>query len=222
VTTIADATVHSDNTVYAQLLQQIGLERVKRILMRVGIPAQNATLAISTGALRPGVSPLKMCSAYSVFSAAGYFFSPSIITRITSEDGNVLYNNPQTGRPICTPAEASSVASVLQRVATEGTGRLPIAHSGLAAKTGTSMSGGWYASFDGIHRILTWTESDFSPFSSMYYSGKAVSAKDLASRIWRLLTKAQLGFQELFAVFGGVDDMSVRDLLWVENHFETT
>jgi membrane peptidoglycan carboxypeptidase len=222
LTTIADATVHSDNTVYAQLLQEIGLERVKRILMRVGVPAQNATLAISTGAVRPGVSPLKMCSAYSVFSAAGCFFSPSIITRITSEDGNVLHDDPQIGRSICTVAEASSVTSVLQRVATEGTGRLPIAHSGLAAKTGTSISGGWYASFDGVHRILTWTESDFSPFSPRYFSGKAVSAKELANRIWHLLTKAQLGFQELFTVFSGVDKMSVPDLLWVEKDFETT
>jgi membrane peptidoglycan carboxypeptidase len=154
-----------------------------------------------------------MCSAYSVFSAAGLFFPPSIISRITSEDGEELYKDSQTGTPICTPAEALKITSVLQ---------LPMPHLGLAAKTGTSMSGGWYASFDDVHRILTWTESDFSPFSSLYYSGKAVSAKELASRIWHLLTKPQLGFQELFTVFGGVDEMSVLDLLWVETHFETT
>jgi len=222
VTTIADATVHSDNSVYAQLLQEIGLDKVKRILTQVGMPARNATLAISTGALRPGVSPLTMCSAYSVFSAAGFFFSPSVISRITGEDGRILYENVQTGIPICTPAEALKITSVLQRVATEGTGKLPIPHSGLAAKTGTSMSGGWYASFDGTYRVLTWTESDFSPLSSKYYSGKAVSARELASRVWHLLTKAQVGFQELFAVFAGVDKMSVRDLLWVEEHFEAT
>jgi membrane peptidoglycan carboxypeptidase len=49
LTTIADATVHSDNTVYAQLLQEIGLQKTKRVLTRVGMPAQDATLAISTG-----------------------------------------------------------------------------------------------------------------------------------------------------------------------------
>jgi membrane peptidoglycan carboxypeptidase len=190
--------------------------------MRAGLPAWDATLAVSTGALRPGASPLAACSAYSTFSAAGYFFPPSIISRITGEDGQVLYQGLDIGIQICTPAEAQTVTAVLQRVATEGTARLAISYPGVAAKTGTSISGGWYAGFDGIHRLLTWTESDFSPFSSRYFPGKAVSAKELANRIWGLLRKPQVGFQELFTVFGGADQMSVRDLLWVENYFQTT
>jgi len=221
-TTIADATVHSDNTVYVQLLRDIGLNRVKQVLMRVGMPQEKATLAVSTGALRPGVSPLTLCSAYSVFSAAGLFFNSSIISRIVTEDGEVLYQASEHGRSICTPQQALQVTAVLQRAAVEGTAKLPVHYPGLAAKTGTSLSGGWYASFDGIHRVLTWTESDFSPYSSRYFPGKAVSARALASRVWAMLARPQVGFQELFTVFAGVDKMSVRDLLWVERQFQST
>lgn len=222
LTTIADATVHSDNTVYVQLLQEIGLESVKKILMQVGMPQENVTLSVSTGALRPGISPLTVCSAYSVFSAMGRFFAPSIISSILTEDGEVLYRASYEGKSVCTPEEAIQVTAVLRRAAIEGTAKLPIQYGRLAAKTGTSVSGGWYASFDGIHRVLTWTESDFSPYSSRYFPGKAVSARDLANRIWSLLARPQIGFQELFTVFAGVDKMSVRDLLWVDSQFQTT
>jgi hypothetical protein len=101
----------------------------------------------------------------------------------------------------------------------EGTGFLQTLPPGLAAKTGTSVSGGWHVSFDDVHRVLTWTESDFLPVGIFQYSGKGVSAKALAGRIWELLRHPQLGFSELFSVFAGVDSMSVKDLLWVESQF---
>jgi hypothetical protein len=89
-------------------------------------------------------------------------------------------------------------------------------HAGLAAKTGTSISGGWHVSLNDVYRVLTWTESDFLPVGISQYPGKAVSAKSLASRIWRLLGKSRLGFSQVFSLFAGVDSMSPRDLLWVE------
>ncbi len=217
---IADATVHSDNTVYAQLLQDVGLTRVQRMLTDVGIPTRRPALSLSTGAISPGVSPLQICNAYSAISANGYSYPHSIIRRITEENGTVLFDNNTAGRRVCTSCHASTVKAILRRVVLEGTGRLRANHCGLAAKTGTSDSGQWYASFDNVYRVLTWTESDFTPFGSPFYYGKATSAKELADRIWRLLRNQRLGFQELYSSFECVHKLTVLDLLWVEDQFQ--
>ncbi len=218
--TIAEALVHSDNTVYAQLLLDIGVEQALQVLRAAGLPIKHATPALSTGAIRPGVSPLQVCSAYSVFSSYGEFIPSSIITRVVDENGTCLWDNELVALRLCTHDDASAVVKVLRRVCEEGTGILPLRQPGLAAKTGTSISGGWYMSFTDTYRVLTWTESDFLPVGVTQYPEKAISAKALASRIWQLLGKATLGFSELYSAFGGVDSMSVRDLLWVETEFQ--
>jgi len=218
--TIAEALVHSDNTVYAQLLLDIGIEQALQLLREAGLPIKHATPALSIGAIRPGVSPLQVCTAYSVFSSYGTFIPSSIITRVVDESGTCLWDKEPTALRLCTHDDAAAVVKILKRVCEEGTGILPLSQVGLAAKTGTSISGGWYMSFSDTHRILTWTESDFLPAGVTQYPEKAVSAKALASRIWQLLGKTKLGFSELYSAFAGVDSMSVRDLLWVEDEFQ--
>ncbi len=218
--TIADALVFSDNTVYAQLLLDIGVESVARLLRAVGILAGTGTLALSTGAIRQGVSPLQICTSYSIFSSLGTFWPSAIVNSAETEEHKTVWHNTTQGLQVCSSSMASSIASLLRRVNDEGTGVLSTLPRGLAAKTGTSVSGGWHVSFDDVYRVLTWTESDFLPVGIDQYSGKAVSAKELAGRIWRLLRRSKLGFSELFSVLAGVDSMSVRELLWVENEFQ--
>ena len=121
---------------------------------------------------------------------------------------------------VCPQSSADLVTAVLRRVSKEGTGVLPLNHSGIAAKTGSSMSGSWYMSFDDVYRVLTWTESDFQSGASRYYPAKGVSAKMLAARVWVLLKNPKLNFRELSGVFAGVESMNVRDLLWMEAEFQ--
>jgi penicillin-binding protein 1A len=220
--TVSDALIVSDNTVYVQLLLEIGIDRVRRLLDAVGISCENATPALATGSIRPGVSPLQICSAYSVFSAGGTFFPNTMIKWIADESGTRVWEDRPSPVTICSSTSAGAVSEVLRRVNSEGTGVLPVPRPGLAAKTGTSSSGGWHVSFDDAHRLLTWTESDFFPVGISQYPHKAVSAKALSSRIWRLLARPKLGFSELFSLFAGVDSMSVRDLLWMEDQFQST
>lgn len=219
-TTLGDALVHSDNTVYAQLLLKIGVEKTLCLIRAAGLPIKQATPALSMGALRPGVSPLQVCSAYSVFSNYGACIPSSMISRVVDEDGRCLWENQPTTIRLCTQDDAAAVVRVLREVCEQGTGVLPQRQPGLAAKTGTSVSGGWYMSFTDARRVLTWTESDFLPVGVNQYPEKAVSAKALASRIWQLLSKGALGFSELYSAFAGVDSMSVPDLLWVEEEFQ--
>jgi penicillin-binding protein 1A len=218
--TLAEALVHSDNTVYAQLLLDVGVEPVLAILRLAGLPVQRATPALSAGAIRPGVSPLQICGAYSVFSNCGTFVPTVLIERVVEETGRCLWENRSTARRLCTSDQALMITEILRRVYQEGTGILPFAQAGLAAKTGTSISGGWYMSFSDTYRVLTWTESDFMPVGVTQNPEKAVSAKMLANRIWSLLAKPQLTFSDLWGSFAGIDSMSVRDLLWIEGEFQ--
>lgn len=220
-TTVGDAMVWSDNSVYAQLMLDVGIERVRRVLVGSGVRAHVLTPAAATGSISPGISPLQMCSAYSVFSAAGSYFPPSVITSVVNERGSSIFTSSPSQQPVCRPEITQLVAGVLRRVASEGTGTLRRSQPGIAAKTGTSASGGWYASFDHLFRVLTWTESDFLPDGAPYYSGKGVSARALADRVWHLLRKESINFRELFTVFAGVEKIDVRGLMWVEDQFLT-
>lgn len=220
--TIAEALVYSDNAVYAQLLLHVGIEPVLQLLKLAGLPIEHATPALSTGAVRPGLSPLQVCDAYSVFSSYGRFIPSSIVHRVVDEGGNSLWEKPSIPQRLCTEDQASAIVAVLRRVYEEGTGVLHLPQTVLAAKTGTSISGGWYMSFSDVYRVLTWTETDFLPVGITQYPEKAVSAKALANRIWSLLAKPALAFGELYSAFAGTDSMSVRDLLWIEDVFQKT
>jgi penicillin-binding protein 1A len=220
--TLEDALVHSDNTVYARLMLDVGLPAVRRILAHAGISAHLLTPAVSAGAIRPGVSPLQLCTAYSVFSTSGRFFPASLFDRVRHESGSEVVGPNHGSTSICTSDVANRITEILRRVNEEGTGILPRRQPDLAAKTGTSVSGGWHLAFDDNLRVLTWTESDFLPVGARPNAGKAVSAKALASRLWQLLRTPRLGFAELLGAFAGVDEMSVRDLLWVERQFQQT
>jgi len=217
---IADALVLSDNTVYAQLFLELGAARVQEVLESVGLRLEVLTPALTTGATRPGLSPLQVCAAYSIFSCDGVFVPPTFVAEIRDEDGAVSCCSTETRR-VCDPAVSRAVSSVLRRVTRDGTGWLPHRFVGLASKTGSSASGGWYASYDESFRVLTWTDSDFLEVPSTPYAAKGVSAKMLADRIWSLLRAPGQVFSTLFGAFGPVDYLNVRDLLWLEREFQT-
>ncbi len=218
---VCDALVLSDNTVFVQLMLDVGLDRFSSLLASVGIH-RNITPAVALGAMNPGISPLQVCQAYSLFSAKGRYLDAAPVSRVTSEDGAELWRETPQHSQVCRPEHAEVVREVLRRVSTEGTGVLPLPRPRLASKTGTSTSGGWYISLDDTYRLLTWTESDFVPAQYLWYPEKGVSAKNLANRIWSLLEKRDLGFADTFSVFAGVDDMPVRDLLWIEDELART
>jgi penicillin-binding protein 1A len=221
-TTVADALVFSDNSVYVQLLLDVGVDYVRQLLASVGVPLQVATPTIGVGAIRPGVSPLQICTAYTIFSCGGTFRPSTIMRGVVEEGREHVWQEDSREADVSDPATIAVVNRVLRRVNSEGTGILPIPCTGLAAKTGTSISGGWHVSFDEVYRILTWTESDFLPVSTRRYPSKGVSAKLLAGRIRVLLKHSALVFSQLYGVFGRLESMSVKDLLWVEEEFQSS
>ena len=95
------AMLHSDNTVFAQLVMDVGPEAKRRdAAERLGIKSPMATNpSIALGGLGQGVSPLEMSSAYGTLSANGMYAEPLAITRVEMPDGTIDYQaNPSLAR----------------------------------------------------------------------------------------------------------------------------
>lgn len=183
--TVAEALVHSDNTVFAQLVLDVGLDRLSIFLKRLGYRA-GVTPAIATGAVRIPMSPLEMCASYSLFSSGGFLYASSPVTSVSTEEGAEVHEyRPAVPKPVLDPWIAESIRPLLHDVATRGTGTIPSGLADLHAKTGTTDTGFWYMSFDPSYRVLAWVEKEPSVPTETYVD-KGITAKALADRIWKL------------------------------------
>ncbi|HZU71588.1 MAG TPA: transglycosylase domain-containing protein [Acidimicrobiales bacterium] len=139
------ATVVSDNTVYAQLMMQVGPENVVSMADRLGITTPldaypSAVLGTNS------VNPLEMASAYGTLANDGIANPPYLVTQVTGPDGSVLYAHRSQPRRAVTPAVARTMDGVLQQVVDRGTGVLARIGRPVAGKTGTTdnWSDAWF------------------------------------------------------------------------------
>src|SRR3954451_13315671 len=100
--TLRSATVHSVNTVFAQLVEQVGYKNAAEMAHRLGITRVNADgtdavtgqpyfNSITLGS--PDVAPLDMAAAYSVFAARGLQNAATPIVKIEDAIGAALEDN---------------------------------------------------------------------------------------------------------------------------------
>lgn len=134
---LTDATVDSVNTVYAQLMSDVGPARAVDTAARLGVtaeldPVPSAVLGTNE------VTPLDLASAYSSFAGDGLHAEPVFVTRVTNPDGDVLYQAPKARRRVLAPTTSRAVTEVLQEVVTRGTGVNARIGRQVAGKTGTT------------------------------------------------------------------------------------
>src|SRR6266550_9137255 len=135
---LVDATVHSINTVYAQLIQEVGPQKAIDMARTLGIggplkPYPSAVLGSNE------ISVLDMASAYSTFAADGMHADPVFVTEVTRADGSVLYRRPSTLRRAVPTAVARGVTGILSQVVQRGTGvAAQLGARPVAGKTGTA------------------------------------------------------------------------------------
>ena len=94
-TTVAGATLASDNTVYARLTLDLGPGRVAALARTLGIDAplpQVPSVGLGAGT----VSPLDMATAYATLAAGGRRAEPLVIRKVVLADGSV---DRRLGRP---------------------------------------------------------------------------------------------------------------------------
>ncbi|MDP9074330.1 MAG: transglycosylase domain-containing protein, partial [Actinomycetota bacterium] len=148
---LIDATAQSLNTVYAQLEQAIGADRLVQMALDLGLSpsdvglSPNASLVLGT----PQVSVLEMAAAYSTFARGGTYISPQVITKVTAADGTPLPWAAPATKSVLTRQQNAQVVYCLQQVVLKGTGTGAYFGAPIAGKTGTTTNStdAWFIGF---------------------------------------------------------------------------
>ncbi len=137
-TTLATALVHSRNVVTIKLLQEVGVESVRKLAGKMGIDSPiGKNLSIALGASE--VSLLELTGAYTTFANEGRRSRPVFITRILDRDGKVLEEWKPGNERVLDEETAYQMTHIMQSVIEEGTGKNAWGLPGESAgKTGTT------------------------------------------------------------------------------------
>ena len=186
-TSIDVATLRSDNTVYAQMILDLGPELVVDIAKRMGITSQlDPYPAISLGGLTYGVSPLEMASAYATLANGGEHISPTIILKIKDAEGNVLWEaNPKRTQAI-SAGVAYEVTRILQRNIWSGTGTRADIDRPAAGKTGTAQEyyDAWFCGYTPHLSTAVWMGHPEAQIEMNDVHGIRVTGGSFPAEMW--------------------------------------
>ncbi len=146
--TITEGTVRSYNTLYAQLMMQVGPAEAMAAASSYGV--RSPLEAVPSAVLGSNeVTALDMASAYATFANRGVRVPPVLVTRITRSDGTVLFQHEHRQDKVLEPAVADTLTSILQQVVERGTGTRARLDRPAAGKTGTTDDWGdaWFAGY---------------------------------------------------------------------------
>ncbi len=158
---IADATTHSVNAVYAQLDVDVGPENVADTAHDLGITSPlDGIPAEGIGGLRIGVSPLEMADAYATFADGGIHHDATAIGRVIFPSGKVDEPEEAEGTRVISEGIAYDVTKILETVITEGTAAGYAGYGCPAAgKTGTTddQTDAWFVGYTPKLSTAVWT-----------------------------------------------------------------
>jgi penicillin-binding protein 1A len=186
---LQQATVASDNTVFAQLDLDVGPEEVAETAKSMGIVSPlDGIPAEGIGGLRIGVSPLEMSSAYATLAAGGIRRDPVAIRSVVFPDGRVEKPEKPEPRRVVPEAVAYEVTRLLHDNITEGTGTAAYTGcEGQAGKTGTTdgLTDAWFAGYQPNLSTVVWVgypESNEIEMTSVH--GISVFGGTFPAEIW--------------------------------------
>ena len=134
---LIDATANSVNTIFAQLVTQVGPPAVVRMAHRLGIQSTlQPVCSITLGT--QAVSPLEMTTAYATLADRGIRHDPQAVDSVRTAAGKVV-PFPQSRPQIALSQQvADLVTYALEAVTQKGTGTGAAIGRPIAGKTGTA------------------------------------------------------------------------------------
>jgi penicillin-binding protein 1A len=157
---LQQATVASDNTVFAQLDLDVGPRQVAETAHSMGIVSPlDGIPAEGIGGLRVGVSPLEMADAYATLADRGVRHDPVAIRRVVFPGGRSERPERRPPRRVVSEAVAYEVTRLLHDNITEGTGTAAYTGcAGQAGKTGTTdrETDAWFAGYQPNLATVVW------------------------------------------------------------------
>jgi penicillin-binding protein 1A len=189
---LQQATVASDNTVFAQLDLDVGPRQVAETAHSMGITSPlDGIPAEGIGGLRIGVSPLEMADAYATLADGGVRHDPIAIRRIVFPSGRTERPRRQPARRVISEAVAYEVTRLLHDNITEGTGTAAYTGcAGQAGKTGTTdrETDAWFAGYQPNLATVVWVgypQSNAIEMTDVH--GITVFGGTFPAEIWHLV-----------------------------------
>jgi len=175
---IATATTYSDNSVYAQLGLEVGINDIVKTAHEMGITSRiDDNPAIILGGLTRGVTPLEMAYAYNTLANGGARVSgteasqgngkgPVAIEKVVDSDDEPVADNlgasgvnEKVSDQVIDPAVAQTATDILHTVVTSGTGeRAQVGDDYIWGKTGTTDNNAdaWFVGANEDITVAVW------------------------------------------------------------------
>jgi penicillin-binding protein 1A len=189
---LQQATVTSDNTVFAQLDLDVGPAAVAATAKSMGITTElDGIPAEGIGGLRLGVSPLELTDAYATLASGGIHHNPVAVERVVFPNGHVDRPEPADPQRVLPEAVAYEVTRLLHDNITEGTGTAAYTGcAGQAGKTGTTdeYTDAWFSGYQPNLATAVWVgypESNEISMTSVH--GITVFGGTFPAEIWHSL-----------------------------------
>ncbi|MGC9973789.1 MAG: transglycosylase domain-containing protein [Gaiellaceae bacterium] len=185
---VANATLQSDNTVYAQLILDTGPQNVADMAYRLGIRQTKLDVFPSMVLGSDAVTPLEMANAYATLAAGGIHSDPLAITKVVLPDGTVDksagWGKPKRQRVI-PDWVAYEVTKVLEQNMLSGTAVGAYFGRIAAAKTGTTDNhdDGWLCGYTPQLTTAVWVGYADSE-RPVYVHGVAIAGGNIPASIW--------------------------------------
>jgi penicillin-binding protein 1A len=202
VVSVANATVQSDNTVFARLSLDVGPANIVTMAQKLGVRSslqlpRDAVPSIALGSIV--ITPLEEASAYSTLAAGGVYSKPMAITKVVLPNGkadtSASWGKPQRERVI-DDWVAATVTKVLENNMLYGTGRGAHVYGRTdAGKTGTTdnYADAWFSGYTPRLEATVWIGYPSGEIPMLNVHGIAVSGPTFPAQIWHAYMGTAIG-----------------------------
>ena len=184
---ITQATLRSDNTVYAQLDLDLGPKTVRETAEMMGITTPlDGIPAEGLGGLRLGVSPLEMANAYATLASYGIRNEPKAITEIEFPDGKTDDLGKPERERVFPEWVAYEATKILEMNVTSGTGTAAQIGCDAAGKTGTTdnFNDAWFVGYTPQLATSVWVGYPNALIEMTSVHGISVAGGTFPAQIW--------------------------------------
>jgi 1A family penicillin-binding protein len=189
------ATAESVNSVFAQLIMEVGAEKVVKTAKEMGITTKITPVpAVALGGMGEGVTPLEMASAFGTLANGGTRMKPYGIIRITDSAGTELFSAEPVGVKAIDPAVAYLTTDILRGVITSGTGKKAAIGRTAAGKTGTTQDNAdaWFVGYTPQISAAVWMGYPEASKPMTNIHGINVTGGSFPAQIWSAFMKAAM------------------------------